>query len=125
MTSVEEQIRQSEDVAPRVLPPQWECLPYMIGGLTFRQKQNGLGVILRVEEHGGARWLHVSCSFVDRLPTWDHLRAVKDLFVGRDRKAISVLPCEAEYVNAHPFCLHLWSPLERDPLPDFRRGGSV
>jgi hypothetical protein len=26
----------------------------------------------------------------------------------------------AEHYNFHPHCLHLWAPLDEDPLPDFR-----
>lgn len=31
-----------------------------------------------------------------------------------------MLPKKAEYVNLNPYVLHLYSPLESDPLPDFR-----
>jgi hypothetical protein len=47
------------------------------------------------------------------------------MFVGSARKAVMVLPAEEEHVNIHPFCLHLYSPLDRDPLPDFRMNGGV
>jgi len=28
-------------------------------------------------------------------------------------------------VNDHPRCLHLWCCLDRDVVPDFRRGGTI
>ena len=46
--------------------------------------------------------------------------AERDLFIGRERKAIMVLPSESEHFDHHKHCLHWFSPLDRDPLPDFR-----
>lgn len=64
-------------------------------------------------------WAHLSVSAHKRLPTWDELRHAKELFLG-DRRAMQVLPPRAEYVNINPFVLHLYAPLEHDPMPDFR-----
>lgn len=47
----------------------------------------------------------------EALPSWEDLRRVKDIFIGREVEAYQVLPKESEYVNVHPFCLHLWVPL--------------
>lgn len=76
-------------------------------------------------ESDGKRWIHVSCSRPNRLPTWQDVRRVKDVFIGKDRRAIQVLPPAAEYVNIHPHCLHLWSCLDGDGLPDFRVMGQI
>lgn len=57
----------------------------------------------------GSRWLHVSCSYQNKLPRWEDLRLVKNAFIGREVEAIQVLPKESEYVNLMPFCLHLWA----------------
>ena len=58
----------------------------------------------------GSRWLHVSVSRRDRIPSWNDLKETKDMFIGRNAEAIQVLPRDRDYVNLHPFCLHLWSP---------------
>ncbi len=60
----------------------------------------------------GSRWLHVSISRSDRLPTWDEVREMKDHFIGRKHEAIQVLPSEDDYVNVNSYCLHLWSPIQ-------------
>jgi len=115
------------EIAPRVLPPDWEeILPCpTIGGMAWRCT-NGLLVIASAKlESDGRSWLHVSMSRANRLPYWKDLQYVKDLFVGRDRKAVQVFPPAAEHVNIHPYCLHLWSCLDEDPLPDFRTDGEV
>jgi hypothetical protein len=56
-------------------------------------------------------WLHVSCSLPDRLPTWEEMKEVKNKFIGPDKVAVQVFPRESDFVNLHPYCLHLWSPL--------------
>ena len=76
-------------------------------------------------ENDGKRWMHVSCSRRNRLPSWEELRLVKDTFIGRERKAIQVLPPDSEYVNIHGYVLHLWCCLDVDPLPDFRQAGMI
>lgn len=92
----------------------------------FRKIGDSLSVIVSGStEADGRRWAHVSLSRPSRLPSWDDVREVKDAFIGRDRKAIQVLPPEAEYVNIHPHVLHLWCCLDGDGLPDFRKDGMI
>jgi hypothetical protein len=96
------------------------------GVCAWKKIDDGVFVVISESmESDNRRWLHVSCSRPNRIPTWQDVRRVKDAFVGKNRKAIQVLPCEAEYVNLHPFVLHLWCCLDGDPLPDFRKGGLI
>lgn len=91
--------------------------PFVYNDLVTRS----LAVICSAQvEADGKRWIHVSCSRADRLPSWKDLRRVKDVFVGVHRKAVQVFPAQSEYVNVHPNVLHLWACLDGDPLPDFR-----
>jgi hypothetical protein len=53
-------------------------------------------------------WEHVSCSFIDRCPTWDEMCRVKDLFWDAEECAVQYHPPKSEYVNNFPYCLHLW-----------------
>lgn len=64
--------------------------------------------------------MHLSVSRTNRDPSYFDLKRVKELFIGRQRKAVQVFPPEAEHYNHHPYCLHLFAPIDRDPLPDFR-----
>jgi hypothetical protein len=79
-------------------------------------------VLLSAECVDGELWAHLSVSAQEpkRIPTWRELTWCKNYFLGEHRKAVQVLPARAEYVNIHPHVLNLYSPLERDPLPDFR-----
>ena len=107
--------------APHVLPAGWWRHRAMTSLQRAYVNHDGLRVIITVSrEADGKRWLHVSCSHQDRLPSWDELREVKDIFIGRDELAVQVLPSETEYVNHHPYVLHLWHCLDGRPLPDFR-----
>lgn len=72
-------------------------------------------------------WEHVSvtvayrrgcCSWVERMPTWDEMCWVKNLFWNDDEAVMQLHPPKSEYMNNHRFCLHLWRPTTQDiPLP--------
>lgn len=63
-------------------------------------------------------WEHVSVSMPDRCPTWKEMCLIKDLFWDPEDTVIQYHPAESEYVNNHPFCLHLWRPVGLDlPIP--------
>lgn len=65
-------------------------------------------------------WEHVSVSLDNqkRYPTWKEMCAVKDMFFEPEEVVMQLHPAHSEYVNNHPYCLHLWRPLEREiPLP--------
>jgi hypothetical protein len=67
----------------------------------------------------GEGWEHVSVSRQDRCPTWDEMCQVKALFWDDEDCVIQYHPPKSEYVNNHPYCLHLWRPLRAEvPLPD-------
>lgn len=82
---------------------------------------NGLRVIASRggEVHGqddpGAMWDHVSVSYANRTPSWEDMCWVKSLFFFADEVAMQLHPVE-EYINNHPYCLHLWRPIE-DIIP--------
>ncbi len=58
----------------------------------------------------GNDWEHVSVSTPNRCPTWEEMCFVKSLFWGEDETVIQYHPPKSEYVNNHPYCLHLWRP---------------
>jgi len=111
---------------PRIIPADWTFLP--AGSNQFvrvffnrSRAARGLFVLFSVaSERDSRRWIHVSASHRDRLPSWDELRDVKRVFIGDSCKAIQVLPPEDEYINLHPYVLHLWSCVDADVVPDFR-----
>lgn len=53
-------------------------------------------------------WEHVSVSCRKRCPNWPEMCFVKGLFWRPDEAVVQFHPPESEYVNNHPFCLHLF-----------------
>lgn len=68
----------------------------------------GMAVIATIDNTPHGVLLHVSVSYPDHAPTWEEIRLVKSAFFGEDLDAMMVLPREADYVNVHPYCFHLW-----------------
>jgi len=62
----------------------------------------------------GLGWEHVSVSMKNRCPTWEEMCAIKDLFWKDSECVVQYHPPKSEYVNNHPFCLHLWKKISGD-----------
>lgn len=116
----------------KVLPAGWRAQASQCDGTrrVFAHR-SGLHVMMSVDEAPGERWLHVSCSYTDHLPSWADLQAVKTIFIGREAEAWQILAPESEWVNTQEFTLHLWHRLEDSvaldgpsmpPSPEVRRG---
>lgn len=74
--------------------------------------------ILRVIASWGGGWEHVSVSLPNRCPSWDEMEAVKRIFWRDDECAMQLHPALSQYVNYHPYSLHLWRPIGQTiPLP--------
>lgn len=66
----------------------------------------------------GGGWDHVSVSFTNRCPTWEEMCEIKGMFFRPDEVCVQFHPAESEYVNVHPYCLHIWrSQNEKQPTP--------
>ncbi len=63
----------------------------------------------------GAGWEHVSVSTPTRCPTWEEMSWVKRAFFKKNEWALEYHPPEAENINKHPFCLHLWRCQYQEP----------
>lgn len=70
------------------------------------------GQTLRAIASDGGGWEHVSVSRSDRCPTWEEMCQVKALFWDGDDCVVQYHPPETDYVNNHPYCLHMWRPTE-------------
>ena len=85
------------------------------------------GVFLVKLKHGqdvrtiageGMGWEHVSVSRTDRCPTWEEMCFVKNLFWNDEDCVVQLHPPKSEYVNCHPYTLHLWRPIGQTiPMP--------
>lgn len=69
---------------------------------------------------------HVSVSLKKRVPTWDEMTWIADLFFFPEERLVQYRPAASEYVNLHPHCLHWWRPLgETLPTPQAWRVGPL
>jgi len=83
------------------------------------------GVFLKMFATSGSGWDHVSISITKkqkkgkpRCPNWEEMCYVKDLFFEETEVVIQYHPAKKDYVNLHPYVLHLWKPHEYElPTP--------
>lgn len=66
------------------------------------------GRALKVIASDGLDWDHVSISLKNRNPNWREMSFIKDLFFEESETVVQFHPKKSEYINFHPFCLHLW-----------------
>jgi hypothetical protein len=88
------------------------------GNGAFKLFINGRSFFVLATDGGG--WEHVSVSLRNqkRCPTWEEMCAVKDLFFHPDEVVMQLHPAKSDYINNHPYCLHLWRPIGKEiPLP--------
>ena len=77
------------------------------------------GQAVMVVASDGMGWEHVSVSRRDRCPTWDEMCQVKAMFWDDEDCVVQYHPPKRDYVNIHPYCLHLWRQVGIEfPQPD-------
>ena len=97
-------------------------------GSTDKDGNNGLFLfyfpmyVMRCIASDGCGWEHVSVSLSEkRCPTWEEMCFVKRTFWDAEDAVMQLHPPDSQYVDFHPYCLHLWRPIHaRIPLPDAR-----
>ncbi len=63
-------------------------------------------------------WEHLSVSTPSKCPTWEQMCRMKDIFWNKDECCVEYHPKEEDYVNNHPYCLHIWKPTDVEiPTP--------
>lgn len=73
---------------------------------------------LRIIASEGKGWEHVSISLSDRTPRWNEMCQIKSIFWDEEDCVIQYHPPKSEYVNCHPYCLHMWRPIGINlPIP--------
>ena len=103
------------------VPEQYRNLTHPILGTTHLAGNNGLFRLPAIRKSDlsciasdGDGWEHVSVSLVDHptaVPNWEEMCHVKSLFWEPEDVVIQYHPSEANKVNYHLGCLHLWKPV--------------
>lgn len=64
----------------------------------------------------GCGWDHVSLSYRNRCPRWEEMQKAKEMFFEPEECVVQYHPPQSEYINNHPYCLHLWRPQDANLL---------
>ncbi len=64
--------------------------------------------VFKVIASDGLGWEHVSVSLPKRCPTWKEMCSIKGRFWDDEDSVIQIHPPVSQYINNHPYCLHLW-----------------
>ncbi len=114
------------NIWPTVLPPHWSMVELLRNGRRWATIK-GMRIIASVGyELDNKWWVHISCSYTNRAPSWEELVEVRDVVLGKGTWALQFMAPEREHVNIHPHVHHIWHCLDGNPLPDFTAGtGSI
>lgn len=89
-----------------------ETIPFsgLFGGLIKLPDCGTCSVVWSENENG---WNHVSVSpkHKFKIPSWDDMCVLKDIFFYDEEEAYQIHPKRSEYVNLQSNCLHLWKPI--------------
>lgn len=100
-----------------VCPPNLQSYRRPLHGY-FGDSSNGYIVIpsrqISIVFSSGLGWEHVSVSRPDRCPTWDEMEWVKREFWSEEDTVMQLHVPVADHRNCHPYCLHLWRPLDAE-----------
>jgi len=55
-------------------------------------------------------WEHLTVSGKNKVPDWDVMCKVKDIFWDEEECCIEYHPRKSQYINNNEYCLHIWRP---------------
>lgn len=61
----------------------------------------------------GCGFEHCSVSMPTRCPSWEQMCSIKELFWKDEECCMELHPPKSNYVNNHPYCLHIWRPINQ------------
>jgi len=76
-------------------------------GVFTKGPQKGMTVIW---SYGGG-WEHISINGKTRMPSWEEMCELKDMFFKDTECCVQYHPPKSEYVNNLKYCLHIWKPI--------------
>jgi len=94
------------------------------GPTGFFQVIGPTGAMLTIvgsEGYAEIPWEHVSVSTRHRCPNWVEMCWIKDAFFEETECVVQYHPPKADWVNNHPYCLHMW----RSTAVEFPRPPSI
>ena len=108
--------------AKRIHPPGYERITSGPNGAFVICGPNGAD--LRVMASDGRRdpeaqgFEHVSVSLRHRVPNWQEMCFIKNIFWGEEETVYQLHPPKSQWINNHPNVLHLWRHANKEiPMP--------
>lgn len=97
----------------------------------YKNVDNGIVMKLKMEVHsfkGSDKalvcisrvlgWEHLSVSFKNKIPSWEVMNEMKEMFFKDDEDAFQYHPKKDDYINNNEYTLHIWRPIEETiPVP--------
>jgi hypothetical protein len=66
----------------------------------------------------GMGWEHVSISNRTKIPSWEIMCRIKEIFFKDEEWCVEYHPAKSEYINNMATCLHIWRPISKKlPTP--------
>lgn len=96
---------------------------HLLGGYAGMIKLQDCGTCSVVWGYNEDGYEHVSVSPMKkyRMPSWDDMARLKDVFFDPEEEVYQIMPKHSEYVNLMGNCLHLWRPSNGKRLDDAAR----
>lgn len=98
----------------------------MTGFFVIPMDERNVAMIIASTGNEIVPWEHASVrigekhnrKLKERIPTWEEMCLVKEIFWTEEECVIQFHPKAADYVNCHPCVLHLWRPINGEfPTP--------
>lgn len=65
-----------------------------------------------------AGWEHLSVSFKNKIPSWECMQEMKEIFFSDNEECFQLHPKADNYVNNNEYTLHIWRPVDGNiPIP--------
>ena len=108
------------------VPNEYRLRKHPTYGSTEEDGNNGVFIIPKdgyeifvIASDGGLdeneKWEHVSVSINrQRCPSWEQMCFIKNLFWEEEDCVLQYHPAKKDYVNMHPYVLHLWRPVGKE-----------
>ena len=92
-------------------PRIWSYKPGIMDAALVKLPDCGTCSVIWGNNEDGMEHVSISPVHKFRIPSWDDMCALKDIFFYDEEEAYQIHPKKSEYVNFKSNCLHLWKPI--------------
>lgn len=103
----------------------WHTIVFPVHSAWIKLPDCGTCSVIWSENEDGMEHVSVSPKKKFRVPTWDDMCVLKDVFFEDEEEAYQIHPKKSEYVNAVENCQHLWKPKGHEINELISKGGSM